>query len=99
MAGRRDDRDHRSSMAGARLGARARRSPGRRSGLHHPDLVAGRVPKPGVDPVRLLRRLLGELDAAALELLVARLAILRREEEAAGRALGDDVLDLPLRLL
>src|SRR4051795_13429321 len=49
------------------------RSPGFLPLLRHAEVVARRVAETGVDAVRLLRRLLRELDAAALELLVAPL--------------------------
>src|SRR5712691_7664056 len=39
--------------------------------LRHAEVVARRVAEAGVDAVGLLRRLLRELDAAALELLIA----------------------------
>src|SRR3989442_4321453 len=62
--------------------------------LHHPEVVPRRVADPGVDAVRLLRRLLRELDAALLELLVARPAVVGREEEAARSALREQRMDL-----
>jgi hypothetical protein len=46
-------------------------------------VVSRRVAEAGVDAVQLLRRLLQELDAAALQLLVAGLDVVRGEEEAA----------------
>ena len=52
----------------------------------------------GSGAVGLLRRLLLELDAAALELLVRRVDVVRHEEQAAGDALGDERLELCLRL-
>src|SRR4051794_22810886 len=67
--------------------------------LHHPEVVAGRVAEAGVDAVRLLRRLLQELDAALLELVVALLDVVGGEEEAARRALGEQVVDLLPRVL
>src|SRR5439155_7572386 len=62
-------------------------------------VVARRVAEAGVDTVRLLRRLLRELDAAALQLLVALVRVLGREEETAGRALRQQGPDLLPRLL
>ena len=59
--------------------------------LREPEVVAGRVAEAGVDAVRLLRRLLRELDAAALQLLVRPLAVVGREEEPAGGAPRDQV--------
>ena len=57
----------------------------RLAGLHHPSRVAGRVAEAGVDAVRLLRRLLLELDAPVLELFVGALDVVGREEEARRR--------------
>jgi hypothetical protein len=51
-------------------------------------VVARHVTEPCVDAVRLLGRLLRELDAATLQLLVAGLAVVDREEEAARSAFG-----------
>src|SRR5262249_48202477 len=51
--------------------------------LDHAGVVAGRVTEAGVDAVRLLGRLLRELDAASLELLVRLPAVVRREEQPA----------------
>src|SRR5690242_4365065 len=62
-------------------------------------MVAGRVAKACVDPVRLLHRLLAELHALRLELLVALLDVVRREEEPAGGAFREQALDLGARVL
>src|SRR5690349_2613591 len=67
--------------------------------LHHPELVAGRIAEARVDAVRLLGRLLRELDAAPRELLEAGAAILGREEEPARGALGEQVENLLPRLV
>jgi hypothetical protein len=67
--------------------------------LRHPELVPGRVTEAGVDAVGLLRRLLRELDAAALQVFVARLDVVRREEKPAGGAFGQQRLDLLARVL
>ena len=56
-------------------------------------LVSRRIAHPCVDAVRLLHRLLLELDAAALELLVRRPDVVGGEEEPACRALGHERLD------
>ena len=88
----------------ARHEAHARRTRGRQrrpaSGerllvhLGEPERVARRVVEAGVDPVRALLGLLGELDAAGLELLVGRTAVLGGEEDGAGEPLGGEVEDL-----
>src|SRR5881628_39739 len=49
--------------------------------LGQPEAVAGGIAKPCVDSVRPLLGLLGELDAASLELLVGGPAILCGEED------------------
>src|SRR5262249_21874943 len=67
--------------------------------LHHAELVAGGIAEAGVDAVGLLGRLLRELDAARRELVVAGAAVLGGEEEAARRALGEQVEDLAARLV
>ena len=64
--------------------------------LHQADGVARRVAEGGVDAVGALRGLLAELDAAALELLVAGPAVVGREEQAAGGALGHQSRSLAL---
>src|SRR5690349_4744634 len=74
-------------------------APGWSLPLSHPEVVAGGIAEPRVDPVRLLGRLLRELDAAALQLLVARPAVVGREEEPAGRALREQLVDRCARLL
>src|SRR4029077_10763095 len=53
--------------------------------------VAGRITEPAVDAVRHLMWLLGELDAAGLELFVAGLAVLGDEEDSACEALRGEV--------
>src|ERR1041385_8584755 len=53
----------------------------RRVQLRHAHLVAGRVAESDVDAVRLLLRLLLELDAAGLQLLVRRADVVGREEQ------------------
>src|SRR4051794_18809938 len=70
--------------------------------LHHlgePEAVAGRIAEAGIDAVGPLLGRLDELDAAALELLVAGLAVVGGEEHRAGEALGHEVADLGRRLL
>src|SRR3954470_10490189 len=62
--------------------------------LDQPRRVARGVTERGVDAVGPLCRLLGELDSAALELLVGGLAVVGAEEDPAGSALGDDLLEL-----
>ena len=78
-------------------GRERRSAPGpRRAGLHlhHPHRVAGRVAEAGVEAVGLLGRLLAELDALRLQLLVRAAAVVGGEEQAAGGALRDDRLEL-----
>src|SRR5262249_33936274 len=74
-----------------------------RDGLHSaeipPDLreaeaVPGRIAETGIDPVRTLLRVLGELDAAALELLVLGADVIGGQEHRAGEALRHQILDL-----
>ena len=61
-----------------------------------PHLVARRVAETDVDAVGLLLRLPLELDAAVLELFVARLHVVSREEEAARGSLRQHLLHLRL---
>ncbi|GAA3051091.1 hypothetical protein GCM10020000_35320 [Streptomyces olivoverticillatus] len=68
--------------------------------LSKADAVAERVAKPAVDPVRALRRLLGEFDALGQQRLVRLAAVLRGEDDpAAHGALGHQLADLLCRLL
>ena len=74
----------------------------RRRQLRHlgePERVARRVVEARVDAVGALLGLLGELDAARLELLVVRAHVVGGEEERAGEALGREVEDLLARLV
>ena len=80
-------------IVGRRLGHR------RLIRLHHAEVVSGHVAEARVEAVRLLGRLLGELDTAALELLERGLHVVRREEEATDGALGEELLDLGARVL
>jgi hypothetical protein len=57
-------------------------------------VVAERVAEGAVDAVRLLHRLLGELDAEVLEPLVCTAAVVGGEDGRAERALGEQVADL-----
>ena len=79
-------------------GGRFRRSPAR-AHLGEPERVARRVVEARVDAVGALLGLLGELDAARLELLVVRAHVVGGEEERAGEALGGEVEDLLARLV
>src|SRR5215207_488300 len=63
-------------------------------GLDQPERVAGRVAEAGIDAVGTFGGLLGELDAAGLELLVGGPAVLGPEDEAARSALRHDLLHL-----
>ena len=63
--------------------------------LDEAHVVAERVAQAAVDAVEVLGRLLGELDALGLELLVGAAAVVGGEPGGeAGRALGDEVADL-----
>src|SRR3982074_1623627 len=68
--------------------------------LHDAQVVAERVAQSEVDPVRVLGRLLGDLDTAGLQGLVGLAAIVRgeTEREPCG-ALGDELANLSSRLL
>src|SRR5436190_70349 len=66
--------------------------------LRQPERVPGRVAKAGVDSVGTLLRVLGELDAPALELLVVRAHVVGGEEHRAREPLGHEPLDLLGRL-
>src|SRR5579859_1866988 len=57
----------------------------RRRPLREPDVVAERVAEAAVDPVWPFGRLLGELDALGLELVVRLAAVVSDEEEMAAR--------------
>src|ERR1700687_3739607 len=63
--------------------------------LHYAQVVAERVAQPEVDAVRVLGRLLGDLDTAGLQGLVGLAAIVRgeTEREPCG-ALGDELANL-----
>src|SRR5919198_625321 len=67
--------------------------------LRQAEVVPGDVAEAGVDAVRLLRRLLGEFDAAALQLFVGLLRVVGREEEATRRSLRQQILNLPAGFL
>src|SRR5262249_54486236 len=92
-----------SSSRGSRLWGEPGRpgSPrrGLRRQLRQPEAVPGRVAESRVDAVGLLGRLLAELDAAPLELLVGALAVVCREEEAPFGALREQAEDLLAGLL
>src|SRR4051812_18067621 len=77
----------------------ARLSDALRRRLSHPEVVARDVAEPGVDAVRLLRRLLRELDSTALQLLVGLLRVVGREEQSSAGAFGDQLVNLIARLL
>src|SRR5436309_16066802 len=66
--------------------------------LGEPDVVARRIAEGGVDPVGPLLRLLGEIDAAPLELLVRGLAVLGGQEDRPGEALRHQASYLLTRL-
>src|SRR5215212_1295936 len=66
-----------------------------RRGLHDADVVAERVAQAAVDAVEALGRLVGELDALGLELLVGLAQVVGPQaEREARRALGDELADL-----
>src|SRR4051812_9702347 len=86
-------------LSGSWLGSRdsGRSGGGDRGGLalEDPDGVAERVAQAHVGPVEVLHRLLGEVrDSAGLEGLVQRARVVGVEDEAAQRALGDQLAEL-----
>src|SRR4051812_16646352 len=68
--------------------------PGVLRDLREAQVVARRVAERRVDAVRTLLGRIDELDAAALELLVGRPAVVGGEEDGAGRTLARELLDL-----